>query len=542
MAGGFARRQLEYDLQPALAGSQSWNHQVTKLHHKGTLKGSEAVEAEALLAAIETFLSTCRSPAVLEYGEDIAPLAPGQYSLELRSGRVWIEVWREERGISRRILGIERHATGALDCSVHRFGGKPGRLSFLDLDRPQTAPKALRGARESFTEQFRRMLRREFPAWEISSVSCGMDLQRSFSPVFPRARLKRGNQQIAALACPDAQDETALLTFALLWYDHVRVHGEPGSHTSLCLFLPDSAGTLTAHRLRWLTGRPIETRLFRYNAHGSAGEVDVRDLGNLQTRVSPHYIETSLSPDLTALLSRLLAIDGVGYSPELDGGISVRCRGVEFARIENGRVLLGMETKREVSASHTGDVENLAEQISNMSTSLVPGACAKASALQAFPERWLESRVRSHLSAVDASLLEKPVHGQVLTFAAGDRDVIDLLAVAPSGRLAVLELKASEDIHLPMQALDYWMRIAWHGQSGELAHLFPGVALDGRPPRLLLIAPAICFHASNTTVLQYFSPEIELERIGVNSDWQRNFKVVLRLKGAEAPISHGSFQ
>ncbi len=541
MAGGFARQQLEYDLQLALAGCQSWNHQVTKLHHKGTLKGSDAVEPEALLTAIQTFLSTCRSPAVLEYGEDIAPLASGQYSLEIRSGRLWIEVWSEERGISRRILAIERHTTGALDCSVHRFGGKPGRLSFLDRDRPQTAPKALRGARESFSEQFRRMLGREFPGWEISSLSCGMDLQRSFSPVFPRARLKRGSQHIAALACPDVQDETALLTFALLWYDHVRMH-EPGSPTLLCLFLPDSAGSLTAHRLRWLTGRRLETRLFRYNAHGSAGEVDARDLGNLQTRVSPHYVDASLGPDLSALLSRLVAIDGVGYSPELEGAISVRCRGIEFARIDNGRVLLGMETKREVSASHTGDVENLAEQVSKMSASRRPGACARGAGLQAFPERWLEARVRSHLSIVDASLLPKPVHGQVLTFAAGDRDLIDLLAVAPSGRLAVLELKASEDIHLPMQALDYWMRVAWHAQSGELAHLFPGVAIDGRPPRLMLIAPAICFHPSNTTVLQYFSPEIELERIGVNSDWQRNFKVVLRLKGAEAPISHGGLQ
>jgi hypothetical protein len=457
---------------------------------------------------------------------------------------VWIEVWCETRSISRRILAIERQAIGVLDCTVQRFGGKAGRLSFLDLDRPQSAHKALCGTRQNFSEQFRRMLSRQFPGWEIATVSSGMDLQHSFSPVFPRARVKRGNQQIAALACPDVQDEGAMLTYALIWYDHVRAHGGQGTHTALCLFLPDTAGNLTAHRLRWLAGKTLETRLFRFNAHGLAGEVDARDLGNLQTRVSPHYVQASLSTHLRSLLARLTLIDGVGCCPELNGGISVRCRGLEFARIENGRVLLGIETKNEVTASHTQDVEQLAAQISNSGISSVRSQAAGMGrpAVQTFPERWLESSVRSNLSAIDASLLQSPVHGQVLTFAAGDRDLIDLLAVSPSGRLAVLELKASEDIHLPLQALDYWMRIAWHAQRGELGHLFPGISLDGKPPRLLLVAPAICFHPSNTTVLGYFSPDVEVERVGVNSDWHENVRVVLRLKGADAPISHRSSQ
>jgi hypothetical protein len=224
---------------------------------------------------------------MIEYGEEITRLTPGQYALELRAGRLWMEVWCETRSISRRILAIDRHAIGVLDCAVQRFGGKSGKLSFLDLDRPQSAHKALCGTRQNFTEQFRRMLSRQFPGWEICTLSCGMDLQRSFSPVFPRARLKRGNQQIAALACADVQDESAMLTFALIWHHHLCALGGQGTHTSLCLFLPDTAGCLTAHRLRWLTGKMLETRLFRFNMHGLAGEVDAQDLGNLQTRVSP---------------------------------------------------------------------------------------------------------------------------------------------------------------------------------------------------------------------------------------------------------------
>lgn len=427
---------------------------------------------DLLLTAIQTFLGACRRPAVLEYGDAPQPLVPGEYALELRSGKLWIEIWTETRSLSRRILSVERHSTGVLDCTIQRFGGQPGSLSFLDLDRPQAAHKKLCGIRQNFTEQFRRMLFRQFPGWEISALTCSMDLRRSFSAIYPRARLLRGNQQIAAVACPAFEDEPALLTAALIWLDHVRTHSPQGVETSFSLFLPDNAGTLTAHRLRWLTGgllapssgerssgAPLSgPRLFRFNAHGSAGEVDPYDLGNLDTRVS-------------------------------------------------------------ATASHPQSVS-------------VPVGFS-------FSERCLESTVRSNLAIVDPTLVPSPVHAQVLTFAATDRDLIDLLAVSLSGRLAVIELKVSEDLHLPMQALDYWMRIRWHAQRGELQHFFPAVPLDSAPPKLLLVAPAMSFHSTNSIVLRYFSPEIEVERVGINSDWQQHLKVVMRLQGAAVPISHG---
>jgi hypothetical protein len=255
--------------------------------------------------------------------------------------------------------------------------------------------------------------------------------------------------------------------------------------------------------------------------------VDPRDLGNLETRVSAVYAAPQLTPEVQRLLARLEAIPGVGCCPELNGSISIRSRGLEFARVERGRILLGIETKREVDACHTEEVANFA-------------AVAGANPPPRFPERWFESAVRSNITAIDPDLLTIPVHGQVITFAAGDRDLIDLLACSPSGRLAVLELKTSEDLQLPMQALDYWMRVSWHAQREELRPLFPGVSLEQRPPKLLLVAPAMSFHSSTAALLRYFSPEVEVERVGVNSDWQTSLRVVLRLRGADLPISHGS--
>jgi hypothetical protein len=45
--------------------------------------------------------------------------------------------------------------------------------------------------------------------------------------------------------------------------------------------------------------------------------------------------------------------------------------------------------------------------------------------------------------------------------------MIDVLTAARTGRLAVVELKADEDIHLPLQGIDYWSRVAWHHGRGE---------------------------------------------------------------------------
>jgi hypothetical protein len=154
------------------------------------------------------------------------------------------------------------------------------------------------------------------------------------------------------------------------------------------------------------------------------------------------------------------------------------------------------------------------------------------------PEAWLESQVRAGIETIDSSLLPAPIYGQVPAFAAGERGVIDLLAVDRAGRLAVIELKASADLHLPLQALDYWMRVNLHlarETFGECGY-FPGIALRKEPPRLILVAPALEFHPSTESILAYLSPAIEVERIGLGIHLRRKLEVMFRLQGAGRPI------
>ncbi|HVB36854.1 MAG TPA: hypothetical protein VND42_06400 [Candidatus Acidoferrales bacterium] len=55
--------------------------------------------------------------------------------------------------------------------------------------------------------------------------------------------------------------------------------------------------------------------------------------------------------------------------------------------------------------------------------------------------------------------------------------MIDLLGGTRQGRLVVIELKASEDLHLPLQAVDYSLRVRRHLIEGDFRNYghFPGV-------------------------------------------------------------------
>ncbi|MGA3017545.1 MAG: hypothetical protein ABSF62_10540 [Bryobacteraceae bacterium] len=154
-----------------------------------------------------------------------------------------------------------------------------------------------------------------------------------------------------------------------------------------------------------------------------------------------------------------------------------------------------------------------------------------------YPEALLEARVRAEIEALDADLRHQPVYGQVPAFAGGDRGILDLLAVDRAGRLAVVELKASADLHLPLQALDYWIRVKWHLDRGEFGAYgyFPGVELRPEPPRILLVSPCLEFHPSSETILQYYSPAIDVERIGLAVEWRKGLQAMFRLRGAEPP-------
>jgi hypothetical protein len=187
----------------------------------------------------------------------------------------------------------------------------------------------------------------------------------------------------------------------------------------------------------------------------------------------------------------------------------------------------------------SGDWEEPADlnNYGNLSTKIETATSGSLKADPALPEAWLEAHIRANVHSVDAGLRREPVYGQVPAWTAGDRGILDLLACTQPGRLVILELKATAEPNLPLQALDYWLRVRWHHERGDFARhgYFPGTNLTTEPPKMILAAPALQFHPSTETILRYLAREIEVERVGLAVEWQQEIRVMFRLRGAQAP-------
>lgn len=488
-------------------------------------------QQEDVRAAVERFLASCRRPALLEPGEDLIELGVDNRALETRGGRLVLQAWDERRNLVRRVKAIRAEAPGRLELVVEHFARREGKLFLLDLERPAGFDAERRSTRLVFRERFRQFLSRQYPGWQIAELSTEPNLQHSLSPAYPRGLLKKGQAGIAAIAAPEPSDADGILSFGLIWLDYLRRRERRMVIERLALFVPAGEERTTCLRMRYLNPEGARCELLSYSSGGYVAQVDPDDVGNLDT-----HLETCCrTTPLPACLEPLLDVDGVERVARLDGAVSLRVHGLEFARADRNGVQFGIAAKVAAHERHAGEIERLARDLAR-----VRGAEAEDHHHPLWrhgPEAWLESQVRAAIETVDASLCPAPVYSQVLNFAGGERGVIDLLAVDCTGRLAIVELKASADLHLPLQALDYWMRVRWHMERGEFTGqgYFPGIALRREPPRILLVSPSLEFHPTSEAILGHFAPNVPIERIGVGLEWRKGLEVMFRLAGAARP-------
>ena len=271
--------------------------------------------------------------------------------------------------------------------------------------------------------------------------------------------------------------------------------------------------------------------MYTYDDRDELTQTDPRDHGNLDTRLEQCRRPAPNRVEEWQQIAHLPEVDSV---PKHDGRLSLRVRGIEFAELSDGEMRFGLQGSRPAHPRHAPEIEAIARELARARKA--DGDRANPLYRQ-YPEAWLESLVRSGIEALEATLLIEPVYGQVPAFAGGERGVLDLLAVDRGGRLTVIELKASADAHLPLQALDYWVRVKWHLDRGEFGKhgYFPGIELSAAPPRVLLVSPSLEFHPTTETILSYFAPHIEVERIGLAVEWRKGLHVVFRLSGAQRP-------
>ncbi len=445
-------------------------------------------------AAIEAFLAAARQPVLQEPGELPFPLQTGQFELAEKAAALLISTWDDTRQLHRRAVAIAEEKPGRLTLTIEKFGGKLGTLVFYDESKPASQNLRKQSERHHFREQLRAILRKQFPTWRLLGLSADLDLQHSLSANYPRALLRLGHKGIAVIgAAAGPADPTHALTYGLVWLAYLRQREPELTIDQLALFLPPQALTTTALRIKWLTGAHF--RLFTYTTTGASQELDPQDCGNLHTELLPArpHEPSTLHPEAEV-------------TPK---GLKLRGLDVpEPAALPEMARLRASDSPDKLNPLYTRH-----------------------------PEAWLESQIRLHLQTIEANLKPTPLYGQVTAIAGTDRNIADILAIDYQSRLTVIEIKAEEDIHLPLQAIDYWMRIAHHAAQNDFKqkNYFPQTELQSTPPKLLLIAPALSFHPTTETILRFFSSNIAVERIGLALEWRQMVRVLFRYRGADRP-------
>jgi hypothetical protein len=499
-----------------------------------------------LQSQIETFLQGLEHPVVVEDEVELLDLTVADWRLELEFGKLLFHAWNPARSLVRRVEEIAYRDRDRLGVFVRKRGGRETTtLEFRELDRtPQRTER--REGRKHFRQVFAAMLAQEYRGWQLERLSTRSDREHSFSARYTRGPLRQGRTAWAFLGlsedeAPAAAD--AVLAFGLIWLDWLRSQMERVGFAGLKLFLPPSSVRLAAQRIACLDPRAAQIEVYEWQpGQGHSSPVDVRDVGNIETHLAAHGQGEAFIARHGELLRSLLgeSFERVRVVPDASGGaLSLRVLGLEIARVEGQlapRIYFGLEgSYRRLDHTNQPEFRAFLARVLDLRRARSPEPRQEFCRLQA--ERWLESLLIVDITKLDPQLSPDFVYSQVPAFAGGDRGVLDILGVTRQGRLAVVELKLSEEINLPIQALDYWLRVKWlnEGQRFSSAGYFNRLELSPAAPRLYLVAPAFRFHSTTGRLLRFFKPEVEVIQVGLSDRWREGVKILFRRDKTQCP-------
>ena len=523
----------------------------------------------ALLAqSIDDYLAEHPAAAVLESGQLLFDMRTARYSITESHGRCLLQLWSDERNLVRTILEIQRRAH-SLRLITRRMGAPRPQTLEIVASSDRRTPTARDSARRNYQRLLERVLTRSFPGAKAGSFRSAMDLEHSFGPAYVRGCLLRGTAAEAIIGVGEAESSATVdgvLTLGILWLEHCRRHGDTRRHFGgLKVIVPTGAWRPTAERMAWLNHAAANFQLFTLDERAEElVEIDFRDTGNLECRLTHAFASGAALERCRTGLDRILSLlppsakDRVEICPRSASEVALLLYGLEFARVRHGSAAHSFAPQQEVTfgagANETPlTAENEAaarEMFVRLFLSRHPDGLHTDPLFRLQPERWLESRLRAGIADLMPSLRGDRIYSQVPALSSGERGLLDLLTLDRNNRLVVLELKADEDLQLPLQALDYWIRVralnadrapasaggrplSAFERQGYFVSPAGNIEISPLPPRLLLAAPALRIHPANEPVLRYFSHQVEWELLALSEHWRRELKIVFRKRSTD---------
>ncbi len=503
---------------------------------------SGALSPESLNDMLQQFLADAPAAVVIEDGVALLDFSTAKYSVT-GDGKCVLHIWSEERNMVRRVLDAKA-SHFAVQLQVLRFGqSQPTPLEIAASSDRRTGA-GVRASRIRYQAILQRTLERQFPGFKLERFTGSPDLEHSLSPVYTRGLLRAGQSAFAVLGVSSEETQSsvdAALTFGILWMEYQRQQlAGRAVVEGLKLFLPPDRSQIVRQRAAHLDPAAAKWQLYELDERQESAEpIDLADTGNIISRLTRAVDARAAHERFAASIERIRAlVPSAEIAVDSPSEIAFRLFGLEFARARvtaapgsfrnQESIFFGVGPAEYVLDEHTRpDFHEIVQRVTEERRA---GGSHTNMFFRLAPERWLESLVVRDVRAIDERLDPGFVYSQVPAFASSDRAMLDVLSCSINGRLAVLELKANEDIHLPLQGLDYWARVRWHQQHGEFTRngYFAGRELSSAPPLLYLVAPALHLHPKTDVLLRYLSPHIDWALVQVDERWREGVRVVNR--------------
>lgn len=504
-------------------------------------------EAEEIAARLRAYLTAQPKVRVIEGQEELLALEGGEhcgFTITCENGKVVVHFWAPGHSLVRRVVGA-RVAKHGIQIQALRFGQRePAPLWIKAGDGTEAADSG-----REFRARALAAIAREWAGWRpIPAAGASEGGRRAGALEF--FLFQRRHSLAAAVAVrpggTQAVADSALAALAL-WTEALAARLGAGALAQWMLVLPVRQSATTLGRLPWLrTG----DRIAAYELDDAAGHLRALSPlgdGNWDSTVrhAPREGTDELPPAAAALWTQVQQLCPRATVVQTAGGIAFRLHGLTFARQARGADAAVAAFTFGLGAAHeipgwAGDLaarpltpermDEFRALLQRLHEERQAAAEGTGFLRQCQAEAWMEDRVRADITALDAALDPRYVYPQVPALRRGQREVLDLLAVGKDGRLRVVELKASEDVQFPFQALDYWRAVRRHQERGDFSRLgyFPGIMLRPEAPRLTLVAPALRWHPQTAALLGWLSPEIEVNRVGLDERWREELRVVER--------------
>jgi hypothetical protein len=383
----------------------------------------------------------------------------------------------------------------------------------------------------------RHWLKQNFPACEIVWVGKRSDLTRSLSGRFLRSMFRhRGRQYfLIAVDSESAAEAHLALGQALLWISSRAAGNRNKTHEVVHFLVPSGSSSILNHRCQYLNKRRIDAKVWEYEKREG---LQINRVAPAPFAVENKDFRWPVTGPFrwSVQLDRVLkmAPDIIRRYPRFHEYDSLRLWGLEFAQVtgaDRDRICFGVGGLRmELNEDNYDCLQALVDGILFFRRPDSPDTQHPYYRLQA--ERWLEALILENIPELFPEMAPESVYSQIPVYVGKDPGRVDILGADRQGTLTVMELKVSEDLDMPVQALDYWGRVIRHNENGDFKRrgYFSEIKLNRQRPKIYLISPVFSFHNSTESMLRYLEPDLEVWKISINEDWRCGVRILRRTR------------